>query len=78
MVPGRMERLVTWQLALLEVGFARVQGAIIRVWVGKIPSTLTTPVGGVGLLSVSVTVTVQVKSWLTTTGVVQVTLVVVV
>lgn len=54
-----------------------------RVQVVKVPVTpvslrVTVPVGVVGVAEVSVTVTVQVEPWLMATGVLQVTLVVVV
>ena len=54
-----------------------------RVQMVKVPVTpvslrVTVPVGVVGVAEVSVTVTVQVEPWLMATGVLQVTLVVVV
>ncbi len=78
-MPTLEERNVTWQVTASVVGLERVQVLELRD-----PPTepedvkLTVPVGAMGLVLVSVTVAVQVESWLTTTGLPQETVVVVV
>jgi hypothetical protein len=51
---------------------------VVNVPVTPVSDSDTAPVGVVALVEVSVTVTVQVDAWLITTGVVQLTVVVVV
>jgi hypothetical protein len=50
---------------------------VVNVPVTPVSDSETVPVGVVGPVAVSVTVTVQVDAWLTTTGLVQLTVVVV-
>ena len=57
---------------------ARVHGLPVKVPAAPVLEKVTDPVGVVGLALVSVTVTVQVEPWLTTTGLVHETAVVVV
>jgi hypothetical protein len=77
-VPAAVAVKLAEQVAIPVPPATRVQGLPVNEPAGPVLVKLTVPVGVVGLAFVSVTVAVQEEAWLTTTGVEQATVVVVV
>jgi len=76
-VPVAVAVKVAEQLAVPVTPATRLHGLPVNEPAGPVFVKLTVPVGVVGLALVSVTVAVQDEAWFTTTGLVQVTVVVV-